>query len=389
MYIKRVLDDFQVEEHIHFPGEQGAYNYYRVEKRNASMRRVREAMAAQLGVTPSAVTFPAPRDMAAVAVQYASVRKHGPLQFQGQGFVAHCVQQGPRALRTKDLRGNHFNVMVRHLTKSEAETLGNALEELASCGLPNYFDDQRFTSLTQKGFIGKTILLCDTEEILHIYLSEPMRGDPKPIQEFKKLVKNHWGQWGYLLHLAPRPSNLHSVITYLKDHPHNYDRAANLIQDRLLNSYLLAYQSWLWNHILARYLQRYDTQSAHIDIAGTQFPLPDLNNEVSKLRKLEIELPRLTAYYPTELFQVVKGVLESEGLTQQDFNVRLLRRVYLTKRERPIWFAPTDVEIGKPIVDEYAPNFWATPVNFTLPLGHYAILVLKAAAARLGAPFKA
>ena len=389
MHIKHFLDDFRVEERIHFPGEQGAYDYYQVEKRDADLTTVREAMAEKLGVRPSAVTFPAPRDISAVTVQYASVRKHGPIRFQGQGFVARCVQQGPRALKLKDLKGNRFNIMVRHLSKSESQNFGQILSQtLALGGLPNYFDDQRFASLTQRGFIGKAILMQDAEEAVRMYLSESMRGDSEEMLAFKTLVKTHWGQWGYLLHQAPRPSNLRSVVTYLKDHPHDYDKAVNLIQDQLLNFFLLAYQSWIWNRILAQYLQRNAEELLFVEIAGTKFPLPKSENVLEKLQTLVIELPRLTTQYPGELSDIAKNVLEEEGVTQADFNVRLLRRVCLTKCSRLTWFAPIDVEVGAPVIDENSPDHWAIPVSFSLPLGHYATLVLKAVAAHLGTTIK-
>ena len=59
MRIKYKPSDFRVEEHILFPGEQGSYAYYRVEKRRVSTTQVRNEMAAQLSVTPSALVFPA------------------------------------------------------------------------------------------------------------------------------------------------------------------------------------------------------------------------------------------------------------------------------------------------------------------------------------------
>ncbi len=384
MNIKGTLGDFRAEEHIRFPGESGAYSYYRVEKYNAPIATVREGMAKKLGVSPSSVVFPAPRDIAPVGVLYASVRKKGPARFKGQGFIARRVQHGPRALRSKDLRSNRFTIMVRHLSKTEVPKLKKVIYALENAQIPNYYDDQRFASWANEGFIGKAILVGDAEKVVHFYLAEPMLGDSDKIREFKLLVKSHWGQWGYLLHQAPRPSNFRSVISYLKNNPHDYAEAANHIRDRRLSFYLLAYQSWIWNHILAQYLKQRTTISAEVEIAGTRFPLPSEDEWLLSLQDLSIELPRLTANYQGEIAAAAEAALESEGLTLGDFNVRLVRRVCLTKAERAAWFAPTDVALGEPVADEDESEHWAVPVNFTLTPGHYATLVMKVAAARIG-----
>lgn len=389
MQIKRFPEDFRVEEDIVLPENQGAYAYYRVEKRGKATLVVRDEMAAKLKVTPSALVFPALKDASMVTVQYASVRKHGPEEIKGSGFVAQRVQWGPRALRPRDLRGNRYTVTLRDLTQTQAAALYAELLALETQGLPNYFDDQRFSSYSDDGFIGKAILQRDAEQAVRFYLSETMLGDLQSIREFKALVKSHWGQWGYLLHQAPRPSNYRSVITYLKDHPHDYRKAVNLIQDRLLSIYLSAYQSWIWNNILGYYLDSHFPTTCRVDIVGTAFPFPDPGVELENLQKLQIDLPRLTARYGEDLQKAADAMFEKEGLTLSDFKARILRRVYLSKGERPAWFTPTAMTVGEPFADDTEYGDWAITVNFTLQAGYYATLVLKAAAARVGAEFRA
>ena len=168
-----------VEEKILFPMDQGSYAYYRVEKESVSTTAVRDEMAERLNVTPSALVFPALKDTNAVAIQYASVRKKGPTTIKGNRFTAELVQWGPRALRPRDLEKNVFTIVARDMSKKEAVRLTQVLPKLGQYGLPNYFDDQRFGSLTKDGFIGKEILKRDAERVVHMYLAEPMAGDPK------------------------------------------------------------------------------------------------------------------------------------------------------------------------------------------------------------------
>jgi tRNA pseudouridine13 synthase len=274
------------------------------------------------------------------------------------------------------------------MEKNVAEKLPEILAKMEQFGLPNYFDDQRFGSLTKDGFIGKEILKRDAERVVHMYLAEPMVGDPKHIREFKQLVESHWGQWGFLLHQAPRPSNFRSVITYLKDHPHEYRKATNLIQDRLLSIYLAAYQSWVWNLIVAQFLERDESAPYSIEIAGTRFPLLEPTEQTAELVDLLVDRPRLTANYEGLFAESAQAVFEAEELEIRDFKARILRRVYLSKGERPIWFMPTDVSVEKAVEDDVYKNRWKTIVRFTLDSGRYATLIMKVAAGLSGTQLK-
>jgi len=384
MRIKALPEDFRVEERIDLPEGPGPYAYYRVEKVGRTTLAVQDEMAAALKVTPSALAFPALKDKAAVAVQYASVRKRGPDEVSGKGWQARRVAWGTRALRSGDLGGNHFTVVARNLAAEEADALAPVVRKLGEYGLINYFDEQRFGSYTKRGFIGKEILKRDAEQVVRMYLSEEMIGDPQNVKEFKRLCASHWGQWGYLLHQAPRPSNYRSVITYLKDHPHEHRKAANLIKDRLLSIYLSAYQSWIWNQIVAVHLERDGELPAAINILHLRAPVPDPGPELEPLQQTLVDLPRLTARYPGPFEAAAAKVFESEDLELRDFKARILRRVYLTKGERSVAYLPTDVAAGPTGDDDQYPERKSATIEFTLGRGQYATLVLKTAAALIG-----
>lgn len=388
MRVKLRPDDFRVEERIRLPESNGAYAYYRVEKCNRTTLAVRDAMAGQLRVTPSALVFPALKDKSAITTQYASVRKRGPAKLEGKGYTAERVGWGTRALRPGDLDGNRFQVVVRDLDEADAAALGPAMAKLGTYGLPNYFDDQRFGSRTRDGFIGKEILKRDAERVVHMYLAEPMAGDRREIRQFKRLCASHWGQWGYLLHQAPRPSNFRSVITYLKDHPHEYRKAANLIKDRLLSIYLSAYQSWVWNLIVSASFRRNGSTPYDVTIMKEQFALPEPGAALEALHTVLVDLPRLTARYEGVFEAAAETVFDDEGLGLRDFKARILRRVYLTKGERPVAFRPIEVSSQDAQPDEEIPDRWQVTLGFSLSTGQYATLITKAAAALIGAEIR-
>jgi tRNA(Glu) U13 pseudouridine synthase TruD len=248
-------------------------------------------------------------------------------------------------------------------------------------GLPNYFGLQRFNTKTTAGFIGKAIIKHQAQKAVRLYLTEPQLKDTERLGAFKALVKSHWGQWGFLLHKAPRPSNYRSVITYLKDHPNDFEEAINLVHDQRLSDYLVSYQSWIWNHILAEYIREKGKQTAKVSIAGTTFPLLDLKAQYTLIRHQSLDLPRLTSYYQDNFQKAVNTVMTKENLQFDEFNNRLLRRVCLVKEERSTWFAPKNLLISESRFDEDTRDSKTLTITFDLDIQQYATLVINAAIA--------
>jgi tRNA(Glu) U13 pseudouridine synthase TruD len=84
MRIKRLAEDFKVEELVDLPvNEGGAYAYYQVEKWGQPTLLVRDALADHLKVTSSNVVFLGSRDKNALAIQYASIRQRVPEVVEG------------------------------------------------------------------------------------------------------------------------------------------------------------------------------------------------------------------------------------------------------------------------------------------------------------------
>ncbi|HPD41324.1 MAG TPA: tRNA pseudouridine(13) synthase TruD, partial [Anaerolineae bacterium] len=109
--------------------------------------------------------------------------------------------------------------------------------------------------------------------------------------------------------------------------PQDHRKALNLIHDRLLSIYLVAFQSWIWNRILGHYLTTLGYTDPTILITGLDFPLPPALPEA--LLEMQLSMPNLTVRYPDAVLPSVEAVLGEEGMTLEDFKARILRRVYL------------------------------------------------------------
>jgi len=393
-------EDFTVEEQIELPlASRGRFAVYRVRKRGVTTLSVRAQMARALGLPQSAVVFPALKDKDAVVVQHVAVRGTGPARLSlpsalggvtGSGFAADFLGRSPHPLTPADIVTNRFTVVLRDLSAEEAAHIQERLVQVARFGLPNYFDQQRFGSLSLSSahgedHIGKRILQRDAEGALRAYLTQLFTGDPAPVRAFKTNARDHWGDWDALFKAAPRPSNYRSVLTYLRDHPTGYRKALNLITRRLLSIYLVAYQSLLWNRIAGRYLAARlgagpEGSPVHVEIAGERLPLyHELATHFD--RDIVIPLPNhRAAYADPGLAAVVAQVLAEEGLALNDLKARILKKAYLPKGKRALLLFPQDTSASLPESDDLFPDRQRMTLAFTLPRGSYATLVLKALA---------
>lgn len=391
MRFKVQPEDFIVEERVRLPlSREGPFALYQVCKRSLTTLEVQARMAAVLGLPRSAVLFPALKDRNSIALQYASVKGTGPAKLEGRRFSAQFVGRSPRPLHPRDLQGNHFTITLRDLRSEEARRLRARLDQMEHSGLPNYFDRQRFVSyIPGQGFLGRRILERDVEGALRAYLTQPFESDPPEVRAFKSLARERWGEWGLLLEAAPRPSNLRSVLTFLKDHPTDFRKALNLVTPRLLSLWLAAYQSFLWNRIAGRYLEgrlrEFGVHRFPIEIAGEELPLyrelPDALLEALSGVKMPL-LHHRAAFDDPRMAAEVRKVLTEENLTLRDFKARVLRRAYLSRGERALLLFPREVVWLGEDDDDRFPGKRRVKLAFLLPRGSYATLVLKALAVK-------
>ncbi len=373
------------------PGRTGSYCVYQATKRWLTTPELQQRLAQQLGVPPSSLAFPALKDKAAVATQHFSLRGAGAGRLAGPGFSVRMVGRLARPLTAGDLRGNRFTVTLRGLPPGEAADLGERLAAVAAEGLPNYFDRQRFGSYMPGGvFMGKAILQGDAQAALRAYLAQPAPGESPALGAFKVLAGAHWGDWDMLFQHAPR-SNHRSLLTFLRDHPADFRKALNLITPRLLPLLLSAYQSFLWNRMVSRFLQARlaggPAQVSFVEVAGEPLAMyRGISSELAEeLRSLAMPLPHHRASFASaEMQAIALQVLAEEGLALEDLKARLLKRAYLPRGHRPMAVFPqeTSWEALAPSADDGT----RLRLKFFLPPGSYGTLVLRALGTESGDP---
>jgi tRNA pseudouridine13 synthase len=141
-------EDFIVDEiPLYQPLGEGEHTFVRVEKRLRNSEEVRRELARLAGVRTADVGYAGRKDRVAIARQWFSVPGLDPeraLSLGGEGLRVLEAVRHPHKLRTGQLRGNRFELLLRDLPDcSRAES---ALAALVSRGMPNRFGAQRFGS---------------------------------------------------------------------------------------------------------------------------------------------------------------------------------------------------------------------------------------------------
>lgn len=141
-------DDFVVDEIPLFaPSGEGAHTFVRVEKRGRTTEEVARLLARLAGVPHAEVGYAGRKDKQAVTRQWFSVPGLEPalaLALEADGVRALEAARHAQRLRTAQLRGNRFALVVRELSAEQLARAPARAERIRSVGLPNSFGAQRF-----------------------------------------------------------------------------------------------------------------------------------------------------------------------------------------------------------------------------------------------------
>ena len=199
-------------------------------------------------------------------------------------------------------------------------------------------------------------------------------------REQKKLLRDNWGDWPRTKALLER-SHRRSIVTYLADKPGDFRRAIALVRQDLRSIWLAAFQSHVWNQILAELLRVVcrPEQLASETIGGREVPFfrqldPAQRNELAGLR---LPLPSARLHLEGSPFEsLYQRVLAAEGLELRQMRLKYPRDTFFSKGERPAIMQPGELA-SESEADDLYPRRQKLTIRFTLPRGAYATILVK------------
>lgn len=147
--IRTMPEDFQVEERpLYLPCGDGEHLYITITKRGLSTPDLVRRLSSTLGVKAQAIGVAGLKDSRAVTTQMVSLQgvtpeKLSAVKIDDMVLSLQILGRHRNRLRTGHHSGNHFRLVVRTVAGHAAETVPAILHQLSTRGVPNYFGPQR------------------------------------------------------------------------------------------------------------------------------------------------------------------------------------------------------------------------------------------------------
>jgi tRNA pseudouridine13 synthase len=382
MKLKRLPEDFRVTELPAVdPGDRGRYVFYRLTKRGLGTLEALEAIRRRWNVPANRVQYGGLKDRHALTVQYLTILDGPDRTLTESSFELVPLGRLPFPYGPRHFRGNRFSLVLRDLSTEALKRAEAAAAQVPGDGLPNYFDDQRFGSVGfGGGFIAEAWLKGDAERALYLAMAEPNPSDRPDDRAAKAVLREHWGNWAEAKARLDR-SHARSLVTYLADHPVDHRGAFARLRRELRSLYFSAFQSHLWNLMLARRIEMVarPDQAVMLDFKIARLPIHRglQPSQVEELTAWDIPLPSArTPMPPGPVGELAASVLDPLGLRWEDLKVRHLKDVFLSKGTRAALVFPENLSVS-PGRDDLYPGRRTLEAAFDLPRGAYATLLVK------------
>lgn len=389
MKLKRIPEDFQVDELSDVTPSSGEYSLYQLTKQSIGTPEVINSVVERWSIPRRRISYGGLKDKHALTTQFVTVH-HGPRKPLSQkSFELLYLGQVSRPFTAEDIAGNRFTITLRDMTAEDVDRAKSAAEDVRRDGLPNYFDDQRFGSLGFSGeWIAKPWCLGNWERTLWLALADPHPDDRSDDKKQKAILRDHWGRWVECKQALDR-SHRRSIVTFLADK----EAAGKLIDFRgafcnlnidLRGLYLSAFQSALWNRMLARRLKENAALESIIPFELKSGPACFVSSFLSpwsgsEAPPLEDELPLPSArgkFDDGPTLDLINAVVAEEGLEKRQLRVKYPRDSFFSKstRKTRIEIPELDFESAD---DELYPKRQKVKLAFDLPRGSYATILVK------------
>ena len=147
--IRAVPEDFHVEERpLYLPCGEGEHLYVSITKRGLSTPDLVRRLSSSLGIKAQAIGVAGLKDARAVTTQMVSLQgitseQLSRIKIDDTILNLQIVGRHRNRLRTGHHSGNHFRLTIRNVADHAAESVPAVLQQLNTRGVPNYFGPQR------------------------------------------------------------------------------------------------------------------------------------------------------------------------------------------------------------------------------------------------------
>ena len=386
MKLRRLPEDFQVQELTQVVPDGGPFALYRMSKTSIGTPEAVNAIVEKWKVQRNRISYGGLKDRHAVTVQHLTIHNGPRKALRQKSLELEYLGQVRVPFTPAEIVGNRFQLVLRDMTSAEVQQAENATSQVRETGLPNYFDDQRFGSLGVSGeWIARAWCLSNWERALWLALADPHVNDSSSEKQQKQLLRDLWGQWPECQQRLDR-SHRRSIVTYMSDkvkvgRDPDFRGALARVSVDLRGLYLSAWQSALWNRLLTRFQDATCSADAlrSFDLLSGRcvFPVQMTADEKASLQLTELPLPCARIDRPEGLIgDLLDAVLQEEQIELRQIRVKYPRDSFFSKGLRKAMISPAGLSC---VIsdDELHSQRSKMTLSFDLPRGSYATILVK------------
>ncbi|NXW46533.1 PUS7L protein, partial [Nyctiprogne leucopyga] len=267
--------------------KQDLYTAFTLQKENLETLEAIGILAAELGVLPSDFSYTGIKDKKAITYQPMVVKKVTPERLkeigskvEKKGMRIHNIHSACQHLKLGQLKGNHFDIVVRdlkhHRHDSSAdlkERITEAMENVETKGFVNYYGPQRFGQgqKVQTDQIGLALLNEKMVKAVKLFFTPEDTDDP--VNNAKRYFLQTEDAKGALMMLPEYKVREKMLLRALNRYGVNHEGCTQgwlNIPHSMCIFYIHAYCSKIWNEATSYRLKIYGSKVVEGDLVFSE-----------------------------------------------------------------------------------------------------------------------
>jgi tRNA pseudouridine13 synthase len=374
-------------------------------KRNWDTLMALRNVTRQLGINTTQIQIAGIKDAKALTAQHVTIENvaiENVQRLRLKDIEVRPIGYLRTELSSYYLLANSFQVRIKNAkypkTVIERRNAKTMQELYGLGGIPNFFGHQRFgttrsiTHLVGKGFVkgnlkkAAMLFLAKSSPYEHPE-SRQARQELQATQDFKQAFKGYPKQLRFERMMLRR----------LAEKPHDFDGAFKRLPTKLLELFIQAYQSYLFNRFLSSRikdglpLNAAEVGDYVVNVEKSGVPLPKMYrtassetlaeiNRAVRNGKMRLAIPLIGFRQHTSRGvqgEIESKILEEEGVSPHDLKVSAMEEMGSRGELRAITAPLLDFTFNDVSDDAGDPQNRTIKVDFTLYRGSYATIVLR------------
>lgn len=383
MKLRQSVDDFKVEEitDLKISKTHGNYKTYLLKKRGLETFALLAYLSKKNKIPIKNFGIAGLKDRHAVTAQYFTIPSEYEITtLQERNFTINFMGYLTKALELGGHIANNFEITVRDLKKSELSGIEERARTIEILGVPNYFDSQRFGSVIHNEFIAKHFIKKEYERAVKLFLTGYTKKERSAIKAEKKEILANWPN---IKDIMAKDKRFAKVIEDYRM-TDNWRSAYLKIPYKLLEMFMSAYRSYLWNECIKTVML---DEIEHKKLYAVRYELGELLfydwNAIAELKNVPITFKTISHKLEPSAYElhILKDILLKEGLSLDDFKLEPECGYDSKVYDRTVLVKPYEFKSTSPGLDELntkgTNEKYKITFTFKLPKGSYATIITK------------